>query len=283
MRSVRSIPLLAVLALAGCSGLSVDVGGAGPPPSDMAPAVVTRADVTSVITMDAIVAATPTFAVLAERDGVVRHADLAPDADVRAGQVVATQDGAQLVSFVDGFYVDRHVPDGAPVHAGVPVALIRYAGFGVTAAVPPEVAYRLYDDPVRARVQITGGPGPTDCTLLPVAVAAGEVLPGGSATGRQLTVLCAVSAGERLIDGSAGVLALTTAERRQVLTLPAQAVAGSSGRGEVLRMIDGDLVATEVTLGITDGVRVEIVAGLDEGDQVWPYGPHLRPFLPGRR
>jgi hypothetical protein len=65
--------------------------------------------------------------------------------------------------------VDCPVPGGTLVHAGVPVALVRYAGFGAVATVPPEVAYRFYAEPTGGRVQVTGGPGPTDCTPLPVA------------------------------------------------------------------------------------------------------------------
>jgi multidrug efflux pump subunit AcrA (membrane-fusion protein) len=271
-----------VVTLTGCTNVPLDVGGAPPAPSEVAPAVVTRADVVSVLTVDAVIVATPTFAVLAERDGVVRHVGIEPGAQINAGQAVATQDGEELRAPVDGFYVGREVPDGVFVHAGVTVALLRYAGFGATATVPPDAAYRLYGDPSGARLQVTGGPGPTGCVLLPVAATADDMDPGPATTDGQMSMLCAVPAGLRLIDGSVGVLALTTAERRQVLTLPAQAVAGTAGRGSVLRMVDGELVPVEVTLGVTDGVRVEILAGLDEGDQVWPYGPHLRPVLPGR-
>jgi membrane fusion protein, macrolide-specific efflux system len=289
VRSVRAAAAGLVLAVAGCTTPALDLAPHAAEPADVALAVVTRADITSVLTVDAAVRATPAYAVLAEVDGVVRHhPPLKPTTDLVAGEVVARQGEVMLTAPVDSFYVRAQVPDGVFVHAGTPIAVLRYAGFGATATVPPSAAYRLYEGATSARLQVTGGPGVTDCQPLPVAPAADPLEPqadppAGGTSGAQMTVLCAVPAGSNLIDGSTGVLGLTTAERSQVLTLPAQAVAGADGHGRVVRRVDGGWVVTDVTIGVTDGVRVEIVDGLDEADEVWPYGPDLRPTLPGRQ
>lgn len=281
-------PLTVVLALGGCSPEPPAIGAETVEPSEVAPAVVTRADIVSVVTMDATVVATPSFAVLAEEDGIVHHAWFKLDTPVDAGQEVASQSDVALVTPVEGFVVERLVPDGVSVHRGVPVVLLRYAGFGATATVPVSAAYRLYDGPVTARLQVTDGPGPTECTPLPVATSsdpAEAAQPGDDADAGvpQMQVLCAIPHDTELIDGSRGVLGITTGERRDVLTLPLQAVAGAAESGTVVKLVNGEPVLTEVHLGISDGVRVEVVEGLDEGDEVWPYGPNLRPLLPGRQ
>lgn len=269
------------MVMAGCT--------AGGPPSldyqgaevtEVVPAVVSRGNIVSVLTIDAMVTATPQFVVTAPKDGVVRHIKLLPDAAVAAGHVVAFQDGEELVAPADGFFVDWLVPDHVSVHAGVPIVAFRYVGFAAAATVPAEMAYRLYGGPASARVQITGGPGPTECQILPVAGEPDELGPptgGGENSAAVIPVLCAIPQGVEVYPGSAAVLGLNTAERQDVLLLPVQAVAGTAEHGTVAQLIDGAPVLREVTLGVSDGVNVEIVDGLVEGDQVLPYGPHLRP------
>lgn len=279
-------PVWALL-LAGCTPSPPAWDTAAPAVAEVEPAVVSRADITSVLTVDAVIVATPTFAVLAEADCVVNHVWLKPDSRVTRGQRVAWQGDTNLRAPVDGFLVGQLVPDGVFVHAGVPVAQLRYAGFGASATIPASLAYRLYDGPDSARLQVTGGPGPSDCSLLPVAAtsetdAPAPVEDASGSSEPQLRILCAIPGDITVIDGTGGVLGITTGQRSNVLTLPLAAVAGSADVGTVVRLVDGEPVLTEVTLGITDGVRIEIIDGLEEGDEVWPYGPDLRPRLPGR-
>lgn len=268
---------VAVLVLAGCTPDSpeivqqVDFG-------EVAPVAVDRGPIVTVLAVDATVVATPEYVVPAARDGRVFQVKLPDGVEVARGSVVAFQDGTELTAPVTSFFVEWLVPNQVTVHAGVPIATLRYVGFGVTGMVPVVEAYRLYDGPTTARVQIVGGPGPTECQPLPVAGEAPSAPPPDALPGPpSLMVLCVLPAGVRVHPGAPAVLGLTTAERTDVLRLPVQAVAGSDGRGTVTRVVDGEVELVEVVLGVSDGVYVEIVEGLAEGDEVYPYGPHLRP------
>jgi hypothetical protein len=63
-------------------------------------------------------------------------------------------------------------------------------------------------------------------------------------------------------------VAVVTGEARDVLILPVTAVAGESDQGYVTLLEDGRPVRRDVRLGLTDGLNVEIRAGLAEGDRV---------------
>jgi HlyD family secretion protein len=64
-------------------------------------------------------------------------------------------------------------------------------------------------------------------------------------------------------DAEISVLSL-----KNVLTLPASAIKSNNGSPQVTIMDGGKLVAWDVQSGATDGTRTQIVAGLDEGQEV---------------
>ena len=90
-----------------------------------------------------------------------------------------------------------------------------------------------------------------------------------------LTVVCVVPADLTVFEGMPAVLALTTADVRDVLTLPVEAVAGTAERGLVLLEGPDGPVEREVVLGPTDGIRIQIVSGVDDDDRVRVPGPDL--------
>jgi HlyD family secretion protein len=64
-------------------------------------------------------------------------------------------------------------------------------------------------------------------------------------------------------DAEISVLSL-----KNVLTLPASAIKANNGSPQVTIMDGGQLIAWDVQSGATDGTRTQIVAGLDEGQEV---------------
>ena len=71
-----------------------------------------------------------------------------------------------------------------------------------------------------------------------------------------------------LFSGSNADAVVTTGTVRGVLTLPGEAIWITNGQPAVRRQVGGTVTSVEVTTGRRFGDRVEITAGLDEGDEV---------------
>jgi multidrug efflux pump subunit AcrA (membrane-fusion protein) len=73
----------------------------------------------------------------------------------------------------------------------------------------------------------------------------------------------------QLLWGMSADCEIKVLELADVLTLPASAVKSASGGTGQVSIMDGDkVVPWEVQVGATDGVRTQIVAGLEEGEEV---------------
>lgn len=73
---------------------------------------------------------------------------------------------------------------------------------------------------------------------------------------------------ERLRPGMTANIDVEGPERANVLTVPVEAVFRKGGRDVVYKIVDGQPVETPVTLGLADIAKVEVVAGLADGDTV---------------
>lgn len=93
-------------------------------------------------------------------------------------------------------------------------------------------------------------------------------------------------------SGMTANLSFVVASRRDVVLVPAEAIQSRDGRTQVLVPSGADAEATEreIKLGISDGSRVEVLAGLNAGDKVLApdrlqsgksFGSS--PFYPSRR
>jgi hypothetical protein len=281
----RSAARSAILGLVTAAALLASACSARPaqvvPPQNgpgqtMPPVAVSRSSITSVITLDGIVQATPSYAVVAPTKGrLSTRSGYGAGKKVKAGDRIGYVGKQPLRVLVTGVLGPWSVPDGMDVDARVPVASVRFGGFGVTAKLPPQWAYRMNSNPLGAKTQITGGPGPTTCRLVLPATdrtTSPDPAPGGV----PLAVLCLLPRGTKTVSGLSAIVAVRTVERSNVLTLPVETVAGNDTTGQVAKIVNGVPVVTDVKLGATDGVSIEIVSGLAEGDQVSPYGPNLR-------
>ena len=71
-----------------------------------------------------------------------------------------------------------------------------------------------------------------------------------------------------LLSGTNAYIVLVYQSREQVLTVPESAVSGERGGYYVFSRQGNGSVMTPVTIGMSDGVYVEILSGLSEGDEV---------------
>lgn len=165
---------------------------------------------------------------------------------------------------------------GQQVGLGETLAQIAPGSFSVTAALAPEQQYRLLQKPTEAEVAINGGPAPFTCTGLTITTgstgAGGDGGDGGTASGT--VVRCAVPAEVQVFPGLTAKVTIAGGLAENVLTLPLTAVEGAAGTGVVYLIgADGEPVETPVTLGLSDGVNVEITGGVEEGDLVLQFVP----------
>jgi membrane fusion protein, macrolide-specific efflux system len=147
------------------------------------------------------------------------------------------------------------------------------ATFNVSGTIAPEQQYRLLNRPADAQVTITGGPAPFTCTGLTITAATegGTTAEGASPT---TTVRCAVPADVTVFPGLAASLVLAGGVAENVLIVPITAVEGSAQTGNVYFVLpDGSTEVRPVTLGLNDGVNVEIKEGLAEGDLILQFVP----------
>jgi macrolide-specific efflux system membrane fusion protein len=158
---------------------------------------------------------------------------------------------------------------------GDPVGQVAPPTFTVSGSLPPAQLYRLIDRPTEAQVTITGGPAPFTCTGLTItSPLAGEAEGDqGAATGGP-TVHCAVPADVTVFAGLAANILIAGGSADNVLIVPITAVEGTAGTGNVHFVLDdGSTELRPVTLGLNDGVNVQVLTGLAEGETILQFVP----------
>lgn len=166
---------------------------------------------------------------------------------------------------------------GQNVGLGETLAQVAPASFSLTSTLAPEQLYRLLQLPTEAEVAINGGPAPFVCTGLTIstnsdATAGGNPDGGGAASGP--TLRCAIPGDVQVFSGLTARVTIAGGIAEDVLVLPVTAVAGASGAGVVYVVgPDSSPVETPVTLGLTDGIQVEIIDGIAAGDLVLQFVP----------
>ncbi|WP_191413777.1 efflux RND transporter periplasmic adaptor subunit [Salinibacterium sp. ZJ450] len=167
---------------------------------------------------------------------------------------------------------------GQLVSVGEETGKVAPPSFHVSGSLAPEQQYRLLNQPTEATVTIAGGPAPFTCTGLSISTAlsgagsgAGEAAAGATSG---TTVRCAVPADITVFAGLAAKLTIAGGLAENVLIVPTTAVEGSAGSG-IVHVFSADGAAEErtVALGLTDGINVQVLDGLAEGDMVLQFIP----------
>ncbi len=192
------------------------------------------------------------------------------------GGVVAAGQALFTVKIENGNRVDVVAPEsgrlsgfgivaGQDVTTGTEIGKLTPDRFHLLATVEPVQLYRLLNAPAEAEVTITGGPAPFVCTGLST-----QVSEDGATS-----VRCSIPGDQIVFPGLPAQLNIAVGTAENVLAIPATAVKGGSGTGVVwLAGADGATTETKVELGVSDGTLVQVLSGLNEGDQI-------RQFVPG--
>lgn len=233
---------------------------------------VERGSVVNELTLDGNIARDDAFPVRSEINGTVTEVHVANGAAVTAGQKLFTvkQDYPQkwidIVAPEAGDVSEIAVIKGQPTSVGTDVATLTPSRYHLVATVEPVQLYRLVNAPSEATVTITGGPAPFACTDVGV-----QVTSEGTAT-----VRCAIPADQTVFAGLPAQIDLALGQVDDAIVVPVTAVQGGSESGLVwIDAGDGsDPEERDVTLGVNDGISVEVVEGLEEGETI-------RQFVPG--
>lgn len=262
--------LVAAVVVGGCAtGCTAQQAAYSERGVETQPAVVQveERSLTSTVVLSGAIVPNPEFLVEAPAAGQVAYTDRsAAGSSVDADHAIARVDGQSVVSSAPGTITEMRVADATMVVSRIPIAVVAYRGFGVLVDVPVSEQYRLYEGALTATVNVTGGPSGIDCQL----VRSAQTPDAKEGVG----VLCLLPLDAAVASGLETKVGLNTGSRADVLTLPLQAVSGRAGPGRVSRIDpDGSRETVTVGLGLTDGVYIEIVSGLEAGDTVADLPP----------
>ncbi|WP_159078139.1 efflux RND transporter periplasmic adaptor subunit [Salinibacterium hongtaonis] len=236
------------------------------------------------VVLTGTVSADEAVAVRSTAPGVVRKVSVTVGAWVDAGaemfvirEDVIRDDGTtwardlKVVAPAAGTVSTVAVIVGQAAAIGDSIAKIAPPSFHVSATLLPEQQYRLLNQPTDALVSVTGGPASFTCTGVRITTA----LEGAEgAEGSGTTLRCAVPADVTVFSGLSAKVTISGGAAENVLTVPITAVEGTSGTGIVhFVTADGATEPRTVTLGLNDGLSVEVMTGLAEGDVVLEFVP----------
>ncbi|GAA3015355.1 efflux RND transporter periplasmic adaptor subunit [Actinokineospora diospyrosa] len=314
---IATLAVTAVIAGCSTSAAGPSVPGLAERGSTMTTATLSRKDLTTKVSLKGKVTLNPVFGLVAPSDGQIRYLDVkdqkgTPTKPTRVGAVWVSGKPTHIEVPAGSTFAGRLVDDKVNVTAGMPVVSAKYGGYGIVADIDGAQAYALADGLGAVRAQIKSGPGPFDCAVLgttaalppgtipdPPAPAAppapnpanpAQPIPApvaqpepekdsrtpSESTGMRL--VCIPPTDIRLINGAEVVLEVVTAQAKQVLVAPVEAVAGKQGTGKV-DVLDpnGARQRKDVGLGLTDGEVIEIKSGLTGTETLAVPGPDLPP------
>jgi multidrug efflux pump subunit AcrA (membrane-fusion protein) len=241
--------------------------------------------------------------VKAPLDGTLVSVDVAVGSVVSAGQQIGVVKGfnaagrtvtVAIAAPVAGTISALSIVTNQQTQAGTVVAQIAPPGFYVTATVQPVDRYRLIGAPAEAQVTVTGGPAPFTCINLTITTplagagtgSGDDPGTGDPGAGSGTTARCVVPADVTVFPDLVAQLTISAGVAENVLVVPVTSVLGSAESG-VVYVVDPETGETEertVTLGLSDGINVEVVDGLAEGEivmQFVPGAPAQDPNMPG--
>lgn len=234
-------------------------------------AAVEKSTVVSELTLQGSVARDEDLALRSPADGKVTAVHVKPGAQVKKGQAILTvkQDeparSVELVAPAAGRISELPAIAGQMTALGDEAGKLSPASFHVLATVEPVQLYRLVDAPRTAQAAITGGPAPFACKKL-----ATQVAEDGTTS-----VRCRVPEKQTVFAGLPVELSIAVGTAENALVVPTTAVKGGSRDGLVWvdRGDGSEAEERKVSLGISDGERVQVLSGLEEGEQVLQFVP----------
>ncbi|MFP4201094.1 MAG: efflux RND transporter periplasmic adaptor subunit, partial [Clostridia bacterium] len=185
-------------------------------------------------------------------------------AEIALERYKSEREDLEITSPIDGEVVEIMVETGDLVSSGTPMAEI--ADFGEF-----EVAFDV--DELEISSLSPGMEVMIELDALPDEVFEGEIYDianSGEVQSGVTTypVTVRLSAEPGMLEGMSADITAEVARREATLSVPAEAVTTSDGTSTVRAVTDEGAEIRTVEIGLSDGVRTEILDGLSEGDEV---------------
>jgi membrane fusion protein, macrolide-specific efflux system len=282
---------VALVKLAFFGESSAGAGGEEPTGNIVDPQVpVMISTISNDVLLSGTVKADDAVPVKAPLDGTLATVDVSVGSTVAAGQQIGSIKGVNsagraivvgIVAPVAGTISALSIVPNQGTTAGTVVAQIAPPGFYVTATVQPTDRYRLIDAPAEAQITVIGGPAPFTCINLtittPLAGAgtgSGDPGEGDPGAGAGTTARCVVPPEVTVFPDLIAQITISAGIAENVLVVPVTSVLGAAESGVVYVVNeDGSTEEREVTLGLSDGINVEVIDGLEEGELVLQFVP----------
>jgi hypothetical protein len=289
----------ALVALA-LRGAELDPPDALQPTGEISESVipVAKGSVTNAVTVPASVVSDPPVEIKATADGVVAEIQV-DDAEVAADTRVLwikteepvdpvvevdEETGEETATEQEPRSVDVTVLKDQAVTVGETLGTVDPGTLSVSGTLTADQQYRLVGAKGTAEVTLKGGPAPFTCTGLTIgeAPAGAGVADGGdtmdmggapeAATG---AVHCSIPPEVKAFSGLGAEIEITNGNAKDVVVVPISAVLGTSQTGKVWTVAKegAEPEPREVTLGLTDGLQVEITKGLKPGEEILEFTP----------
>lgn len=294
-RRRAALILVSLVVVAAIVAIIVGTTSSQPPPTEGS-AEVTSGSIRSTVHLEGVVVRQSTQKVGAPATGTVADIAVRPGDAVTEGEQVATvtvlplplptQASTTTISPsptpsvspitetvsapIGGTVGALSVTKGQIVVAGQTLLTVIPTQNDVIASVPQNQLYRFYSPPLSIQAVIPHQDQPIDCAYQSI----GGNLPTSGATNvlqEEVDLRCTLPVGTAVFPGVRADVVAVTAEVDDALTLPVSAVQrnGNGTSGVVYLLEKGKAPQrTNVTLGISDGKRIQIVSGLFAGQRV---------------
>ncbi|MGW2091535.1 secretion protein HlyD [Promicromonospora sukumoe] len=181
--------------------------------------------------------------------------------------------------------VDVTVLKDQAVTVGEVIGTVSPGTLSVSGTLTADQQYRLVGATGKARVTLKGGPAPFTCTGLTIGEAPAGGAEGGAEGGMEAgiqgaaeatgAVHCSIPPKVKAFSGLGAEIEITNGNAKGVVVVPVSAVLGTSQTGTVWAVPEEGAEPEErkVTLGLTDGLQVEVTKGLKAGEQILEFTP----------
>jgi macrolide-specific efflux system membrane fusion protein len=287
--------LVVLVVLAAIVAIIVGAQGSSAPPASGS-AEVTSGSIRSTVNLDGVIVRQSTQNVGAPVTGTVSDIAVRPGDAVTEGEQVATvtvlpeppspsptgfgssPSPTPTVSPINetvsapiaGTVGTLSVTKGQTVISGQQLLTVIPGQYDVIASVPQDQLFRFYTQPLSIQAVIPHQDQPIDCAFTSI----GGNLPTSGASAvlqEEIDLRCTLPVGTSVFPGVRANVVAVTAEVDDALTLPVSAVQrqGTGTAGVVYVLEKGKSPQkTNVTLGISDGKRIQVVSGLFAGQRV---------------